>query len=170
MTSQKIIICVIIICIIFGFINYKQNETFNDNPTIFSVPTDINLEPNTKLSGLKLNFKKNRPYNEEQKYNKHFDDIKVNKPPNITYEDDIFANIITYENDIYLDGKLGLEKCIEQCNGECLEFGQTGIAHCFPNDDKGIMKSSYYENLRDISYKTDMVGEKQDKLIYANLR
>lgn len=41
-----------------------------------------------------------------------------------------FDDLIVYDNDA--DGRIGLDKCIEKCNGYCVEFGQTGSAYCFP--------------------------------------
>lgn len=44
--------------------------------------------------------------------------------------DSLFKNV-TYFNDDN-KGRLGLDMCIEQCNGTCLEYGMTGDAYCFP--------------------------------------
>ena len=41
-----------------------------------------------------------------------------------------FEDMLVYNNDP--DGRLGLDKCIEDCQGYCVEFGQTGTAYCFP--------------------------------------
>jgi hypothetical protein len=157
-----IVLILLLILIVNG---YKENFANSVNPSIFTTPKNIS----TKLSDINLEFKTNRLYQEPEKYNTDFDKIKVNNPPNKTYEDELFKSVISYENEPFSGGKIGLEKCIENCTGECVEFGVTGNAHCFPNDGK-IMKSSFYESLRDKSYETDMVDEKPNKLIYANLR
>lgn len=53
--------------------------------------------------------------------------------------DPLFADIIFYQNDKIIDyptfkqGKLGLHKCFELCDGSCVEFGMTGNCMCFPN-------------------------------------
>lgn len=50
--------------------------------------------------------------------------------------DPVFSNIIVYNNDEnpYVEGEqIGLAKCLDRCNGKCVEFGVTGIATCFPN-------------------------------------
>jgi len=50
-------------------------------------------------------------------------------------DDSLFTQVVTYENDDYPYGngnKLGIEKCIENCPGKCVEFGVTGIGYCFP--------------------------------------
>jgi hypothetical protein len=41
-----------------------------------------------------------------------------------------FTDMIVYDNDP--SGRIGLDKCIENCNGYCVEFGQTGAAYCYP--------------------------------------
>lgn len=48
--------------------------------------------------------------------------------------DSLFKDVVYYENDIRGDvyGRIGLDKCLENCNGTCLEFGVTGNAYCFP--------------------------------------
>ena len=50
--------------------------------------------------------------------------------------DPVFSNVIVYNNDDnpYVEGEQnGLDKCLENCDGKCIEFGITGIATCFPN-------------------------------------
>jgi hypothetical protein len=50
--------------------------------------------------------------------------------------DPVFSNIVVYNNDEnpYAKGEqIGLAKCLDKCNGTCVEFGITGIATCFPN-------------------------------------
>lgn len=49
--------------------------------------------------------------------------------------DSLFKDVVYYENDIRGDarGRIGLDKCLENCNGTCLEFGITGNAYCFPS-------------------------------------
>jgi hypothetical protein len=46
-------------------------------------------------------------------------------------DDKIFKDVFTYENDQNLS-KLGIDKCLEYCAGNCVEYGQTGTAYCFP--------------------------------------
>ena len=50
--------------------------------------------------------------------------------------DPVFSNVIVYNNDEnpYVDGEqIGLAKCLDRCDGTCVEYGITGIATCFPN-------------------------------------
>jgi hypothetical protein len=52
-------------------------------------------------------------------------------------DDSLFTKVITYNNDddpYECGSKLGIEKCLENCPGRCIEFGITGIGYCFPPD------------------------------------
>lgn len=52
-------------------------------------------------------------------------------------EDPLFKDVKTYNNDdnpYMLGQKNGLEKCLDECKGRCVEFGVTGIAFCFPRE------------------------------------
>lgn len=56
-------------------------------------------------------------------------------------DDSLFNQVITYENDddpYSCGSKLGIEKCLENCPGKCIEFGVTGIGYCFPPDERQI--------------------------------
>ncbi len=53
-------------------------------------------------------------------------------------DDPLFADVVVYNNDSapYLPNqKIGLEKCVYACNGNCVEFGITGTAFCFPKKE-----------------------------------
>jgi hypothetical protein len=53
-------------------------------------------------------------------------------------DDSLFSNVVTYNNDddpYECGSKLGIEKCLENCPGRCIEFGITGIGYCFPPDE-----------------------------------
>jgi hypothetical protein len=170
-----LIIIPLIICVILVQYFRKKSTCTNlepfaeaSTPQQLSSQSNTNEFKNTPLTGLKLDFKSNRPYGNDIPYNKKFDDLRKDKPLMLISEDKIFSDIIPYENQ--LDGRLGLDICLEKCNGECLEYGQTGNAYCFPNDGKKIMKSTFYETLRDKSYINENSDEKPQKLVYPNLR
>ena len=55
---------------------------------------------------------------------------KASTVPDILDLTNQFEDMVVYDNDP--DGRLGLDKCIENCHGYCVEFGQTGTAYCFP--------------------------------------
>lgn len=69
-------------------------------------------------------------------FNKSFQEIeKQNNLNNINAQllDDLFfRDVIVYENDY--DGRLGLDKCLDNKSGFCVEYGQTGIAYYYPDD------------------------------------
>jgi len=58
-------------------------------------------------------------------------DLKSNLIP-YSY-DQIFEDVVTFPNDIDPFIKTGMTKCQEQCNGNCIEYGQSGIGFCFPH-------------------------------------
>jgi hypothetical protein len=56
-----------------------------------------------------------------------------------------------YENDseIYTGegGKLGIEKCWKNCNGDCVQYGPTGLAYCYEyNDPETFMEKIFNTN------------------------
>lgn len=147
-----------------NFVENKKFEVQNENKKKFI---------NTNITGLSLGeihrSKFGKPFAKPQKYNKYFDELRKNKPLSITYEDPLFSDVITYEND-HVNNKTGLEECLKKCDGSCIEYGQTSIAHCFPNPKGQIAKSTYYEVLRDKSYNTENYDEKQHQLKFPNMR
>lgn len=58
------------------------------------------------------------------------DDTSVQKIPDIIDLTKQFEDLVVYNNDP--DGRIGLDKCIENCKGYCVEYGLTGSAYCFP--------------------------------------
>jgi hypothetical protein len=58
------------------------------------------------------------------------DIVSVKQIPDILDLKQQFDDLIVYDNDA--DGRIGLDKCIENCHGYCVEFGQTGSAYCYP--------------------------------------
>ncbi len=65
------------------------------------------------------------------KSNEKFTDIRKVKTLPPLKDDRLFGDVTTYQNDLEDLGKTGLDKCIENCNGNCVEFGVTGVATCF---------------------------------------
>jgi hypothetical protein len=174
-TNTKILfllISIVMIIFVYKFLNRKSKinkETFNNEKV-----DDYNIESqvkkdylNTPLTGLSLEFKQNRPYSNIM-YNKKFDDLRKVKPLNLLTEDVLFKDMILYENQI--DGRLGLDICLEKCDGTCVEYGVTGNTYCFPDKNKEIIKSSFYETLRDKTYKTENIDEKPQKMEFPSMR
>lgn len=93
------------------------------------------------------------------------DNIKKVKQYPPLVEDKLFGDVHHYEND---NSRLGLDKCLEGCNGTCVEYGPTGAATCYPKSDydpsyQGIMRQ------QDNDYETEDSG-KTEKLKFANMR
>lgn len=59
----------------------------------------------------------------------------------------LFEDVNLYQSEPVVDGELGLEKCIKDCKGMCVEFGMTGDAYCFPSDYADISKK-YTETVK----------------------
>lgn len=49
-----------------------------------------------------------------------------------TYDDKLFDDVIMYESDPADINKSGVYKCLENCKGNCVEYGITGNTFCFP--------------------------------------
>jgi hypothetical protein len=174
-----LLLSIVLIIFLYKYLNKKSkvNSNIDFNKENFSNEKvdDYNLESkiksnnlNTPLKGLNLEFKENRAFAKELLYNKKFDDLRKVKPLNLLTEDILFKDIVPYENQI--DGRLGLDMCLEKCNGTCVEYGVTGNAYCFPDENKEIIKSTFYETLRDKTYQTENVDEKPQKMQFPTMR
>ena len=94
------------------------------------------------------------------------DDIKKVKQYPPLAKDKLFGDVHHYEND---NLRLGLDKCLEGCNGTCVEYGPTGAATCYP---KSTYDQSSYQGImrqQDNEYETEDSG-KAEKLKFANMR
>jgi hypothetical protein len=97
----------------------------------------------------KLNKKENyeKIGNQQFRVNSEIESIKIREGSD-TFDDPLFSDVIFYMGDGTLDGELGLEKCLKQCkNGNCVEYGITGDAYCFPNDYESV-KNKYTETIK----------------------
>jgi len=84
------------------------------------------------------------------------DEIAIKQTHEIMDLSKQFTDMITYENDA--DGRLGFDKCIENCQGYCVEYGLTGTAHCFPAREPEVK-----------DFEGDVVPNEK-KLAYPSLR
>lgn len=89
---------------------------------------------------------------------------KFGDPISTTYRyktlEEQFPEIIAYDND-YKTLRMGLDKCAEECipnGGQCVEFGITGNAWCFPKIEE-----------KEKNYKTDLDDQYQTKLSYPDM-
>jgi hypothetical protein len=51
-----------------------------------------------------------------------------------TYDDALFDDVKSYENDPNDALNTGVYKCLDNCDGNCVEYGMTGLAYCFPKN------------------------------------
>lgn len=83
-------------------------------------------------------------YKNKEFYNVlYFNKIHNNNSSNINDGNDFVANIYEntspFFNENSIDGKLivsGYNLCFKNCSGNCIEYGQTGDAICYPELDK----------------------------------
>jgi hypothetical protein len=88
--------------------------------------------------------------------NENFGDpLSVRKTADILDMSQQFEDMIVYDNQ--LDGRMGLDRCVEHCKGYCVENGQTGSAFCFPVR-KPVVKDYY-----------GMIVQNEQKLSFPNL-
>lgn len=67
-----------------------------------------------------------------QENNEYMNNLNSKKDIDLL-NDNLFANVIMYNNDEDVNQKLGINKCIDDPKCEtCVEFGVSGIAFCFP--------------------------------------
>ncbi len=90
---------------------------------------------------------------------------KIERTPSYL-DDPLFSDIIPYDNDE--DGRLGLDKCLANCNGVCLEYGVTGNANCFPNVN--TFGKNYNTIMRDWENEVDEVDRAGTQLVYPSMR
>ena len=119
------LLIILLICVSYYIFTYNSLEYFNDARQLKSQTT------------LQSNIPTHPPSTP------HVEPIGVAANKGIVYSeyinilgDPLFSNVALYNNDdnpYVLGEESGLEKCMNQCDGNCVEFGVTGIAYCFPN-------------------------------------
>jgi hypothetical protein len=66
--------------------------------------------------------------------------------------DPLFEDMIFYQNDdepySVPNGKIGLDKCFDECTGTCVEFGVSGNAFCFPPLDQKLIDNQQINQAR----------------------
>lgn len=98
-----------------------------------------------------------------------FKPVGIQNPPYKLNEDKLFNDIIYFENDNEPGGLLGIEKCVKSCQGNCVEYGITGHAHCFPTR---TVSESYYQKFQemDSDMSTENIDQRENKLEFPNMR
>ena len=96
--------------------------------------------------------------------------VITDRTPQALQKDTLFSDIIVYENE-YDDngiGRVGLDKCLEYCDGACVEYGVTGIAQCFPS--KYNLNKDFTTIMRNEENETDDVDRAGTPFKFPNLR
>lgn len=68
------------------------------------------------------------------------------------FSDPMFEDITKYMSDIDEKNrviKTGVEKCLKNCDGHCMEYGMTGVGICFPSDLQPVSYSELDESTLD---------------------
>lgn len=86
--------------------------------------------------------------NQQFRVNSEIEQIKITEGTD-TFDDALFSDVVFYMGDGTLEGEIGLEKCLKECkNGNCVEYGVTGDAYCFPNNYESV-KNKFLETIKD---------------------
>ena len=111
------------------------------NPTIVAIPKssekknsdtkdEVLLKPN-KFQEREIQISKLRStIQREELPEQSMKNVSEIKQKDRQLDDDIFKDTIMYENK---ENKYsGVEKCLDECSGRCVEYGYTNNAICFP--------------------------------------
>jgi len=84
------------------------------------------------------NYEGGEIYDNKNMISNNYENVKPITNGNNTaiISDDDFSDVVIYHNDEYPyppNGKNGVVKCNDNCDGHCVEFGITGKTFCFPN-------------------------------------
>jgi hypothetical protein len=136
---KNIILLLVTILVVYTIV-YNMKEHFGGMPTMLGSikPSDKSAYINNSPADTAKVNTYNMPYQQPKL------DGTTNLTPQITgkpaviahnnyslLNDPLFSDVIYYENDM-TTGRIGVDMCIEKCNGNCVEYGQTGNAYCFP--------------------------------------
>jgi hypothetical protein len=143
----------LLLIVVIGFFIEKFIDFNDDNENMSLLKTNSN--------SLSLNNKSNLSLNNEKKklieMNQDYDELlKKNQEDVVYFQNDfinqskITENAYDIENCIdkvdYGDITTGMDKCQKSCNGICVELGYTGVASCFPKEDKPFDWGTLYKN------------------------
>lgn len=113
------VVFAIFILTFINHINYKTNEHFESNIPSQNNFVKITTPKEPVVQPIYVDASKKGIYSES-----------IN-----LLGDPLFSDVILYNNDEnpYVAGEeSGLEKCLDNCDGNCVEYGVTGITYCFP--------------------------------------
>ena len=139
--NKIILILVFVLLIVFLLKNYNENynKFYNENYNKFYNQNYIEHykivdgTSSTDFINTKTNIKTNinNKTNTDKENTLSDKGIRKGSDP---LDGQLFEDVIMYKNDNNLDGEIGVEKCIKQCKGMCVEYGTTGECFCYPTD------------------------------------
>lgn len=147
------LILIFLLFLIIYILNYKLNnnsEPFDFVPNL--PPSDLNTNfPDINLSEGTDELLPTYDEYSSQFYQQEVDLIRGAKKPKTPFEEIsrenainninaqllnnlLFRDVIMYENDLDPEGRLGLDKCLDNKSGYCVEYGHTGVAYYYPEN------------------------------------
>jgi len=94
-----------------------------------------------------------------------FDPLTAIRVKPYIFDDKLFKDVLIYQND---DDRSGLDKCLGDCKGTCVEYGVSGVAHCFPRNTP--IEPNYYSQMRNFDNEKEDIDRAGTKLSWPNLR
>jgi len=75
-------------------------------------------------------------YYTNKKDKENFEALKIEdiKTGTSSFDDKLFNDVVMYKSDTKDTAKAGIFECLEKCKGNCVEYGITGNAFCFPKN------------------------------------
>jgi hypothetical protein len=75
-------------------------------------------------------------YYTNKKDKEKFEGLKIEdiKTGTTSFDDKLFNDVVMYKSDTKDTTKAGIFECLEKCKGNCVEYGITGNAFCFPKN------------------------------------
>lgn len=141
MNLRLYILLYLIVILVLVFYNYEkpkrermEGDSINkdvvipqDDPDFNSSNTELNIFERRDAQMKRL---RERLTSSHELPEQTFDDITKKRSDDTTFDDELFKTAKYYE---FKEGeKTGIQQCIEDCDGNCLEYGYTGFAWCFP--------------------------------------
>jgi hypothetical protein len=91
-------------------------------------------------------------------------ECKFSSTPNSVI-DKLYADVTTYNNDSDPNGETGVVKCSKECDGACVEYGETGVTHCYHPYKETTQKLN-----GGIRYFSDNDVSRPQQLLFPDLR
>ena len=147
------IIFLLLIIVVIGFLMDNSNKIIKNNENMSLLKTNRNSLSLNKNSDTSINDKEKKLIEKNQDYTEL---LEKNQEDIVYFQNDfinqskITENAYDVENCIdkvdYGNITTGMDKCEKSCNGVCVELGYTGVASCFPKENKTFDWGTLYKN------------------------